>query len=72
MPVRTPVTALERYIALAIGLITIIGFLWRIAYSTGQLVQRIDNHIIQDDRIQGDHENRLRVLEHPPLPRRRP
>ena len=46
-----------------LGGLTVIGLLWRIAWSSGQLLQKFDDHVASDRRIQADHEDRLRVIE---------
>lgn len=53
----------ERFTALAVGILTIIGILWRIAYQIGSLVQRFDDHTAASARTHDDQEKRLRDLE---------
>lgn len=45
------------------GLVVIIAGVGRLVYLTGQLVQRLDSHIVDAERIWNDHEARLRKLE---------
>jgi hypothetical protein len=58
-------TRTETFVALASGILAILGVLLRIAWSMGQFVQRFGDHITQDDRIHADQENRIRRLERP-------
>jgi hypothetical protein len=53
------VDAAERFIALLVGIVTVLGlmgaglvFLMRISMRMGQLVERLDSHIVSQDRIQ--------------------
>jgi hypothetical protein len=57
------VTALERYITLCIGIGTIIGLLWRIAWNMGSFTREFRDHVTQDERVHADHEERIRSLE---------
>lgn len=54
---------LGQFIALVVGILTIIGILMRIAWTTGQLVQRFGDHVVQDDKIHANQEERIRNLE---------
>jgi hypothetical protein len=45
------------------GGLAVIGLLWRIAWSSGQLLQAFNDHVTSDRKIQADHEDRLRVIE---------
>jgi hypothetical protein len=64
-------TPLEGIVALLAGMIGIIGTLVRISFQLGVLVQRFNGHVEIADWTDRDHEERLRVLEAPQLPRRR-
>lgn len=55
--------AIIRYLSLAAGLITVILFLWRIAWTLGQLVQRFNDFTEQANQIHADHEQRIRNVE---------
>lgn len=57
-------TPAERYVTLVVGLIAIIGFLWRISYSMGGLVKEFRMHVKQSSEIHRDQEKRLREVEH--------
>jgi hypothetical protein len=46
-----------------VGGIAVIGLLWRIAWSSGQLLQAFNDHVTSDRKIQADHEQRLRIIE---------
>lgn len=46
-----------------LGVLTIIGLLWRIAWSMGQLVQQFTDHVADDKRVQDDLSERVRTLE---------
>jgi hypothetical protein len=58
-------TRTETFVALASGILAILGVLLRIAWSMGQLVQRFGDHVTQADRIHSDQEDRIRRLERP-------
>ena len=47
----------------AIGGLAVIGLLWRIAWTSAQLLQKFDDHVASDRRVQADHEDRLRLIE---------
>ena len=47
----------------AAGGLAVIGLLWRIAWSSGQLLQAFNDHVTSDRKIQADHEDRLRKIE---------
>ena len=46
-----------------IGGLAVIGLLWRIAWSMGQLLQQFTDHVTADQRVQDDHEDRIRAIE---------
>jgi hypothetical protein len=58
--------------AAIVALAGILGVLIRLSFQVGQLVQRFGDHVISADRIHGDQENRIRLLEQRPVLRRRP
>jgi hypothetical protein len=62
----------ERFVALLVGILTIIGalaaairVLIRISWQMGQLVQRFGDHVTDASRIHQDQEERIRRLERP-------
>lgn len=52
-------------IALAVGILAILGTLTRISWQMGRLVQRFGDHVISASEIHQDQEKRLRNLERP-------
>lgn len=54
---------LAEFIGVLSFALTIVALLVRIAWSTGQLVQRFGDHVIISDRLHQDQESRLRNLE---------
>lgn len=56
-------TPAERYITLVVGLIAIIGFLWRISYTMGGLVKEFRIHVKQSAKTHDDQETRIREIE---------
>jgi hypothetical protein len=57
------VSATEGFVALLVGILTIIGALARISFQLGVLISRFNGHVSISDRVQDDHEKRLRLLE---------
>lgn len=62
--------ATEHFVALLVGVLTIIGLvsgalrvLWQISWRMGQLVERFDNHAKTEAVLHADQETRLRDLE---------
>lgn len=56
-------TAAIGYATIATGLLATIGFLWRIAWASGRLIQRFDDHAKISEEIHKDLELRIRRLE---------
>lgn len=56
-------TATDAFVALLVGVLTIIGTLARISFQLGVLISRFNGHVDVSDRVQDDHEKRLRLLE---------
>lgn len=56
-------TPAERYVTLVVGLLAIIGFLWRISYTMGGLVKEFRLHVKQSTKIHDDQETRIREVE---------
>ena len=56
---------LAEFIGLTSFALTVVILLVRIAWTTGQLVQRFGDHVTQADKIHGDQETRIRLLERP-------
>lgn len=54
---------LIRYYTLAGGIIGLLVTLLRVAYLMGKLLETFRKHVREGDRIDADHENRLRDLE---------
>jgi hypothetical protein len=57
------VTATGNFIAMVVGVIAIVGTLARISFQLGTLIARFNGHVQISDRVDEDHENRLRLLE---------
>jgi hypothetical protein len=64
------VTSAERFLALLASVLTCLAlmgaglrYLIRISAQTGQLLERLGNHIRESDETDADHETRLRGLE---------
>jgi hypothetical protein len=72
------VTATERFAALLAALLTCVAiagaglrYLARISAQTGQVLERLGNHIRASDETDADHERRIRDLEQQQPQRRR-
>jgi hypothetical protein len=63
-------TSTDSFVALLVGILTIIGTLARISFQLGTLIARFNGHVEISDRVDADHEGRLRLLEAPQAPRR--
>jgi hypothetical protein len=51
------------FVALVVGILAILGTLGRISFQLGVLITRFNGHVQVSDRVEADHEQRLRVLE---------
>lgn len=69
-------TATERFVALLVGLVAILGgiggmlkLLAVISWRLGQVIAQFSAHVTSDEKIHADIEARVRLLERPPRKR---